>query len=87
MGRGRVRRGVVGLRERALGEGDALERVAQELSENPMVLPGGEEILLTLSGGACLSPAAGDTVREVFARADRALYRAKEKGKDGFVYA
>jgi two-component system, cell cycle response regulator len=86
VGRGRVRRGVVGLRERALGEGDALERVAQELSENPVVLPGGEEILLTLSGGACGSTTAGETVQKVFARANRALYRAKEEGKNRFVY-
>jgi two-component system, cell cycle response regulator len=86
VGRERVRRGVVRLRERALGEGDALERVAQELSENPVVLPGGEEILLTLSGGACGRTTAGETVQKVFARANRALYRAKEEGKNRFVY-
>ena len=41
-----------------------------------MVLPGGEKILLTLSGAAYGIPAAGETAQEVFARADRALYRA-----------
>jgi diguanylate cyclase (GGDEF)-like protein len=63
-----------------------LERIANDLAENPVVLPRGEEILLNLSGGATTSPAAEDTVKKVFARADRALYRAKEKGKNGFVY-
>lgn len=63
-----------------------LERIAKELAENSVVLPRGEELLLRFSGGACRGPAAEETVREVFARADRALYRAKEKGKDGFVY-
>jgi PleD family two-component response regulator len=77
----------VGLRGGKHRAKTTLERIADDLAENPVVLPRGEEILITLSGGACRSPAAGDTVREVFARADRALYRAKEEGKDGFVYA
>jgi diguanylate cyclase (GGDEF)-like protein len=63
-----------------------LERIAEELADNPVVLPGGEEIVLTLSGGACGSHIAGETVQEVFSRADKALYRAKEEGKNRFVY-
>jgi diguanylate cyclase (GGDEF)-like protein len=63
-----------------------LERIAKELSDNPVMLPGGEAILLTLSGGACSSHTAGGTVQEVFSRADEALYQAKEEGKNRFVY-
>ena len=63
-----------------------LERIAKELADNPVTLPGGEEIVLNLSGGACGSHTAGETVLEVFSQADQALYRAKEEGKNRFVY-
>ena len=63
-----------------------LERVAQEVAENPVGLPGGQKVRLTLSGGACRSTGAGETAEEMIARADRALYRAKEGGKNRFVH-
>ena len=63
-----------------------LERVAEEVVENPVGLPGGQKLRLTLSGGACRSTGAGETVEGMITRADRALYRAKEGGKNRFVH-
>jgi diguanylate cyclase len=63
-----------------------LERVAQEVAENPAELPGGQKVRLTLSGGACRSTGGSGTAEEMIARADRALYLAKEGGKNGFVH-
>jgi diguanylate cyclase (GGDEF)-like protein len=63
-----------------------LERVAEEVAENPVELPGGRKLRLTLSGGACRSTGGGGTAEEMIARADQALYRAKEGGKNRFVH-
>jgi diguanylate cyclase (GGDEF)-like protein len=59
--------------ERVLG------RVAGVLRENPMVLPNGEEALLTFSGGVGRWRP-GDDAGELLSKADEALYRAKAKG-------
>ena len=64
--------------ERVLG------RVAEDLRENPAVLPNGEETRLTFSGGACWWKA-GVGVRALVSKADEALYRAK--GGDTVVHA
>jgi diguanylate cyclase (GGDEF)-like protein len=62
----------------------ALERIARDLRENPVVLPKGEEVHLAFSGGACpWKP--GDDVRELVSRADEALYQAKAKGGNTVV--
>ena len=53
-----------------------LERVAEELRENPAVLPDGEGVFLTFSGGVCRWKA-GDVAAEALAKADEALYQAK----------
>ena len=63
-----------------------LERVAKELAESPVRLPQGEEIRLTLSGGAYRCSGGKGTIEEAIGEADRALYRAKEEGKAKFVY-
>src|ERR687897_3628335 len=56
-----------------------LERIVEDLRESPVVLPDGEEIFLTLSGGASgWKP--DDDVRGLMSRADVALYRAKAEG-------
>jgi diguanylate cyclase (GGDEF)-like protein len=66
--------------ERALG------RVAEDLCENPVVLPNGEEALLTFSGGICRwKPDEGPG--ELVSRADEALYRAKGKGGGAVEHA
>ena len=62
-----------------------LERIVEDLRESPVVLPDGEEIFLTLSGGACgWKP--GDDVRGLMSRADVALYRAKAEGGNTVVH-
>ncbi len=63
-----------------------LERIAEEVAENPLVLPGGKKLWVTLSGGASRSTGDSETVESMVARADQALYQAKEKGKNRFVY-
>ncbi|HZG62785.1 MAG TPA: GGDEF domain-containing protein [Rubrobacteraceae bacterium] len=63
-----------------------LERIAEEVAENPVVLPGGQKLWVTLSGGASQSTGDSETVESVVARADQVLYQAKEKGKNRIVY-
>ena len=62
-----------------------LERLAEDLRANPVVLPGGEEAHLTFSGGACQWKPGYD-VRGLVSRADEALYRAKAEGGDAVVH-
>jgi diguanylate cyclase (GGDEF)-like protein len=64
----------------------ALERVAEVLRENPVVLPNGEEALLTFSGGVCRWQPGDDPGRLVW-KADQALYRAKAEGGDTIEHA
>jgi diguanylate cyclase (GGDEF)-like protein len=66
--------------ERVLG------RVAQDLRENPVVLPGGEEALLNFSGGVC-SWRLGDDPGRLLSKADVVLYRAKAEGGASMVRA
>jgi diguanylate cyclase (GGDEF)-like protein len=62
-----------------------LERIAEDLRESPVVLPDGEETLLTFSAGTCgWKP--GDDVRGLVSRADVALYRAKAEGGNTIVH-
>ena len=64
----------------------ALERVAEVLRENPVVLPNGKEALLTFSGGVCRWQPGYDPGRLVW-KADEALYRAKAEGGDTIEHA
>ena len=64
----------------------ALERVAEVLRENPVVLPNGKEALLTFSGGVCRWQPGYDPGRLVW-KADQALYRAKAEGGDTIEHA
>ncbi len=58
-----------------------LKRVAKVLRENPVVLPNGEEALLTFSAGVGRWHPGDDSGR-LLSKADEALYRAKAKGGD-----
>ena len=58
-----------------------LKRVAKVLRENPVVLPNGEEALLTFSAGVSRWHLGDDSGR-LLSKADEALYRAKAKGRD-----
>lgn len=56
------------------------QRVCDALRDSPLQLPG-QELRMTASGGvATLQP--GDTADGILARADLALYKAKELGRD-----
>jgi len=62
-----------------------LERIAEDLRQNSTLLPDGEKVWLTFSGGACRSMP-GDDARSLLLRADETLYRAKAQGGDKVVY-
>lgn len=63
-----------------------VERIAHDLRENPLLLPGGETVNLTLSGGIA-SRRPEENARELFRRADRALLQAKRQGRNRVVEA
>jgi diguanylate cyclase (GGDEF)-like protein len=71
--------------EEAEEEGPAMERVlvrvAEDLRENPVVLPDGNEPLLTFSGGVCQWRPTDEPGR-LLAKADEALYQSKAQGGD-----
>ena len=50
------------------------------LKESPVRLPGGEELVLSISVGACRY-AGEDDIRELLAKADAAMYEAKREGR------
>ena len=81
---------LVGTWQEEEGEGSpverVLERVAKDLRENPVVLPGGEEALLTFSGGVCRWQRGDDSGRMI-SKADEGLYRAKAERGDTVVDA
>ncbi len=62
-----------------------LERITEDLSENPVILPDSEEVRLAFSGGACRWKP-GEDVRGLVSRADEALYRAKAEGGNTVVH-
>jgi diguanylate cyclase (GGDEF)-like protein len=65
----------------------AAERCRSVVRERPFRLPGGEQLWVTVSvGGACL-PDHANTVDELVRTADRALYAAKDQGRDQVVIA
>jgi diguanylate cyclase (GGDEF)-like protein len=66
--------------ERVLG------RVAEDLRKAPLVLPDGEEALLTFSGGVCRWQP-GDDPGRLISKGDEGLYRAKAEGGDAVVRA
>ena len=65
----------------AVGAGQLANRVREAFAERPSIGPGGDIVNVTCSFGvAQYRP--GDGQQEVFASADRALYRAKAAGKN-----
>jgi diguanylate cyclase (GGDEF)-like protein len=57
-----------------------LGRINAELRRSPVRLPGGEELVLTISVGA-RRYAGEDDLRELLAKADAAMYQAKREGR------
>ena len=66
--------------------GDVLGRVAEDLSQAPVVLPDGEEALFNFSGGVCRWQP-GDDPGSLLSKGDEALYRAKAEGGNTVVRA
>ena len=57
------------------------ERLRQRLATTPILLPTGEQVAVTVSGGiVAFRP--GETVESVLNRVDLALYSAKQQGRD-----
>jgi len=57
-----------------------LERINADLRRSPVSLPGGEELMLSISVGAHRY-AGEDDLRELLAKADAAMYEAKREGR------
>ena len=57
-----------------------LGRFNRALRESPARLPGGEELVLSVSVGGCRY-AGEEDVRELLAKADAAMYEAKREGR------
>ena len=60
--------------------GAVLGRINNALRDSPARLPGGEELVLSVSVGGCRY-AGEDDVRELLAKADAAMYEAKREGR------
>ena len=60
--------------------GAVLGRINRALKESPARLPGGGELVLSVSVGGCRY-AGEDDVRELLAKADAAMYEAKREGR------
>ena len=62
------------------------ERIREQIAEHPFVGVGGKPLQLTASLGVASFPSPGvNTVEELFARADEALYRSKAAGRNRVV--
>ncbi|MGY6709607.1 MAG: diguanylate cyclase [Rhizobiaceae bacterium] len=59
----------------------AMRRIKASLVEEPVSLPDGSRLTVTVSIGACLSPP-GEGLDDAAHRADMALYRAKRAGRN-----
>lgn len=63
-------------------EARAVAARVRDAACGPVVLPGGEEVDLTVSAGLCISEGPLADAAKLCRHADRALYRAKRDGRD-----
>lgn len=63
----------------------AAERIRQAVAGEPFQLEDGRTISITLSAGVSVLDGPDDTPSDLFGRADRALYEAKEAGRNRVV--
>ena len=63
------------------------DRIRVKISEDPITLPDGSQLSVTLSAGVAESVEPGETPEDLIARADKALYMAKHDGRDRVVRA
>lgn len=69
-------------------EADAVARQLIETVQRHAFVAGGRPITVTASAGVAFYPEHGDTAEELLARADLAMYQAKEDGRNTYrVYA
>ncbi|OZM72286.1 diguanylate cyclase [Amycolatopsis antarctica] len=73
-------RGTVGDDAAVIGE-----RLRRRVAETPIALPDGRHVDVTISVGTSSYPLHGTTSAELVTAADRALYAAKEQGRDQIV--
>jgi diguanylate cyclase (GGDEF)-like protein len=58
------------------------ERIRRHVAAHPVTVDGGVDLLLTVSIGVAAFPSHGEDLDALFKSADRALYKAKRKGRD-----
>ena len=63
------------------------DRIRTKVAEEPVALPDGRQISVTLSAGVAVSSNPGESVADLIERADKALYMAKHDGRDRAVRA
>jgi len=63
------------------------ERIRSKVEQNAFIVVAGEEIHRTISVGVASFPEDGLNPTEVVSRADEALYRAKDSGRNCVVWA
>ena len=63
------------------------DRIRVKVAEEPVTLPDGSPISVTLSAGVAESDPKGDTTADLIERADKALYIAKHEGRDMVIKA
>lgn len=71
---------------KSIGDAHTAESKARQIREEWLrIIPNGGDKPVTGSIGIALSPRDGVTFDELYAKSDKALYRAKEDGRDRFV--
>jgi two-component system cell cycle response regulator len=63
------------------------DRIRAKIAEEPITLPDGSSISVTLSAGVAQSVEPGEAPADLIARADKALYMAKHDGRDRVIKA
>lgn len=61
---------------------DLANRVRKTIQNNTVMTPDGKNLNVTVSIGLAMFPAHGESSKELFELADKALYRAKAKGRN-----
>jgi diguanylate cyclase (GGDEF)-like protein len=66
------------------GEGAMVvaERIRNSVEQTPLPGPNGESLRVTISIGVATFPGMGDNAKELFDRADQALYHSKQNGRN-----
>lgn len=70
--------------EEARGSAERLRRLVQD---SPLTIAGGERVRLTISVGVAVFPVHGTSAEQLCEAADRAMYRAKEAGRNQVMLA